>query len=229
MASLSAISFAIATTLAGYLASLCLTPPNPSPSQERGKDSIAFVNHPAVVLGFRLIPFGFSLHHAVVTILLDSHGPAAFQHVPLNPHLFGWTRASSTCLLLIFIGATIRLAAFGALGSRFTFALTRPDELNTTGMYAYVQHPSYTGILLVIIPFQLLFLRWDGWPAYWIPRSILDSLHGWGLVCYAAMAVLNIMALRLRISEEETLLKEVFGKEWVVWNRKTKRFIPGLF
>lgn len=132
-------------------------------------------------------------------------------------------------LLLIYFGATLRLAAFGALGSRFTFTLTQPDELNTTGVYAYVQHPSYTGLLLVLIPFQLLFLRWDGWPAHWIPRSILDSLHGWGLVCYAAMAVLSAMLLKLRISEEEALLKEVFGKEWVVWNRQTKRFIPGLF
>jgi protein-S-isoprenylcysteine O-methyltransferase Ste14 len=28
---------------------------------------------------------------------------------------------------------------------------------------------------------------------------------------------------------EEAMMKEAFGKEWEEWNKKTWRFIPGLF
>lgn len=226
MVSLSTISFAIVTILSGYLASLCFVPPNPNPSSEWGKDSIHLVSHPAAIFASRLVAFGSCLHHAMVAVLLDSR--TSPQHGQLNPDLFRWTWASSLGLLLIFIGASLRLAAFGALGSRFTFSLAKPNELNTRGIYAYIQHPSYSGLILVVMPLHLLIFRWDGWPAYWIPQSILESLRGWGCVCCAVTIALGSIGLALRVSEEEAMLKEVFGSKWVTWSKKTKRFVPGV-
>ncbi|KAG6209968.1 hypothetical protein E4U35_006261 [Claviceps purpurea] len=228
MISLSAISFAIATTLSGYLASACLTPPNPNPksSQVWSKDSIGFVGHPAAVLAGRLLAFGFCFHHAIVAILLG--GRTTSQHDYLNPDLFRWTWISPLCFASIFAGAALRLSAFGALGSRFTFSLAKPNELNTKGIYAYIQHPSYTGIVLIFVPLQLLIVRWDGWPAYWIPQSVSDTLHGWGLITCAVLVLMSSISLGARVFDEEAMLKEVFGDKWVVWNKRTKRFIPGL-
>ncbi|KAG6001565.1 hypothetical protein E4U21_004083 [Claviceps maximensis] len=227
MLSLSAISFAIATTLSGYLASRCLIPPNPRPTSSHvwTKDSIGFVGHPASILSGRLTTFGFCSLHAVVSVLLDSEAVHPPGH--LNPDLFGWTWTAPLGFLSIFIGAFLRLAAFGELGSSFTFSLTKPNELNTKGIYAYIQHPSYTGLILVLFPVHLLFFRWDGWLAYVIPQCISDVLRGWGVLCSAVVISSISYALGLRVSDEEAMLKELFGKKWVAWNGRTKRFIPG--
>ncbi|KAG5975348.1 hypothetical protein E4U55_007735 [Claviceps digitariae] len=229
MLSLSAISFAIATTLSGYLASLCLTPPNPKPSSSHAwaRDSIGgFVAHSAAILVGRLLTLGFCFLHAVVTILLDTGALLPPSH--LNLDLFRWKWTTPLTFFSIFVGAALRLAAFGALGSRFTFALAKPNELNTTGMYAYIQHPSYTGLVLVLVPIQFLFVRWDGWLAYCISESILDSLRGWGPLWHAVLISANLTSLALRIAEEEAMLKDAFGNKWIAWNQRTKRFIPGL-
>ncbi|KAG6034720.1 hypothetical protein E4U41_006418 [Claviceps citrina] len=232
MVSLSTTSFAVFTSLSGYLASRCLTPPNPNPnpgsSQAWGKDSIRLLaSHPAAILTGRLISSGFCLHHALVALLLD--GEASPQHGHLNLDLFRWSWATSLGLVSIFLGAALRLAAFGALGSRFTFGLAKPSELNTRGIYAYIQHPSYTGMVLLLAPVQLLFVRWDASPAYWLSRSTVETLRGWGVPCCVGLFASAIISLGLRVSEEEAMLKDVFGKKWVTWHKKTKRFIPGLF
>ncbi|KAG5928045.1 hypothetical protein E4U53_002763 [Claviceps sorghi] len=229
MLSLSAISFAVATTLSGYLGSRCFIPPNPHPdsSQTWGQDSIgSFVAHSATILASRIITFGFCFLHAVLTLLVDSG--AASLPSQLNLDLFRWTWIAPLAFLSIVVGASLRFAAFDALGSRFTFSLTKPNELNTTGIYAYIQHPSYTGILLVIVPLQLLFFRWDGWPSYWISPSLLNALRGWGPLCYAALVSFYVLLLGRRVLEEEAMLKDVFGDKWIAWNEGTKRFIPGL-
>ncbi|KAG6015621.1 hypothetical protein E4U54_003244 [Claviceps lovelessii] len=229
MLSLSAISFAIATILSGHLASLCFRPPNPNPnaSQAWAKDSVGFfIAHSRSVLACRLISFGSGLLHAVVTLLLDcgAVSPPRF----LNQDLFHWTWTALLGFLFLFVGAAMRLAAFGALGRRFTFALAKPDELNTKGIYAYIQHPSYTGIVLVSVSIQMLFVRWDGWPAYFISQNILGSLRGWGFLCHAVAISMSLYSLGRRVYDEEAMLKEVFGDKWVAWHRRTKRFIPGV-
>ncbi|KAG5928377.1 hypothetical protein E4U42_000770 [Claviceps africana] len=231
MLSLSAISFAVATTLSGYLASLCFRPPNPHPNSRQAwgaQDSIGpFVAHSASILASRFITFGFCFLHALLTLLVD--GGAASPPSHLNLDLFRWSWIAPLAFLSILVGVALRLAAFNALGSRFTFALTKPNELNTRGIYAYIQHPSYTGIVLAVVPVHLLFFRWDGWLSYCISPSILDGLRGWGPLCYAVLIPSYVFSLGLRVVEEEAMLKEVFGEEWIAWNERTKRFIPGLF
>jgi protein-S-isoprenylcysteine O-methyltransferase Ste14 len=41
------------------------------------------------------------------------------------------------------------------------------------------------------------------------------------------MGVLGIAYVRIR--EEERVLRETFGKEWVEWRGMTRAFVPGLF
>jgi protein-S-isoprenylcysteine O-methyltransferase Ste14 len=145
-----------------------------------------------------------------------------------NPALFSWTFTSVTALLLVLTGAYVRLSAFGGLGRNFTFHLTVPGELVTTGTYSWVQHPSYTGHLAVIAGCAMLFMRWDGAPACWIEESTLVGLSGWGSALWASFMGFSVWMILTRVKDEEDMLSLTFGKKWEDWNRSTKRFIPGL-
>jgi protein-S-isoprenylcysteine O-methyltransferase Ste14 len=56
------------------------------------------------------------------------------------------------CLLSSF-GAAIRILSYRALGHMFTFEMTirRGHKLVTTGPYAWVRHPGYTGLLCFVV------------------------------------------------------------------------------
>lgn len=146
----------------------------------------------------------------------------------LNPALFSWNATSITALLTILLGAYIRLSAYGLLGRNFTFTLAPPDDLVTTGVYVYMQHPSYTGQMLVTIGSAVLFLRWDGVAACWISGVRLASVEGWGLAVMTGLIGLAGLMLVTRVADEEDMLREKFGERWEVWHRRTKRFVPGL-
>jgi len=54
---------------------------------------------------------------------------------------------------LVSLGAVIRLAAYQALGHMFTFEMSikKDHRLVTSGPYAYVRHPGYTGVLSFVV------------------------------------------------------------------------------
>src|ERR1700722_4204335 len=66
-----------------------------------------------------------------------------------------WTtdEADTPCLglLLLTFGGALRLAAVFALGRRFTglVAIQEHHRLQTSGLYWYIRHPSYTGMLML--------------------------------------------------------------------------------
>lgn len=74
----------------------------------------------------------------------------------------------------------------------------------------------------------LLFFRWDGPLACWIPESVRAALDGWGYVVYGVVFVFVVRKAVQRVLDEEEMLRETFGKEWEEWHRSTKRFIPGI-
>lgn len=79
-----------------------------------------------------------------------------------------------------------------------------PDTLNTQGLNAYMRHPLYTAILLVI---------WGIFLQSGTDRSLLTASI-WSL--YIVFGTLS----------EEAKLKQVFGEEYRAYQRKVKRFVP---
>ncbi len=79
----------------------------------------------------------------------------------------------------------------------------------------------------MVIANILMFERPDGvvgcWLGYSVVHSAWWSVVGWGLSGF------GIVMVRIRVADEERMLKEAFGKEWEEWHRKTKRFVPGVF
>jgi protein-S-isoprenylcysteine O-methyltransferase Ste14 len=92
-------------------------------------------------------------------------------------------------------------------------------------MYAYVQHPSYTAVVIIITANTFLLERQDGIVACWMPGYIVHAKNFWELVLLGAVVTASRL-LWMRIGDEEAMLKRTFGKEWEVYHARTKRFVP---
>ena len=143
------------------------------------------------------------------------------------------------CLLpfgLVVLGARIRLSAYKELGPSFTFKLNAPRKLVTTGLYAWVRHPSYTGTLLVWTGAVALAWRADG-----VILSCLvqggDEMSEvvrtrWVISgCVIGLYVLKrAFIVGLRVPREEKMMGSVFGAEWERYRRRVKwRLVPGVW
>ncbi|KAF7717071.1 Uncharacterized protein PECH_000777 [Penicillium ucsense] len=228
-------SLALAILASGYLCALCMTPPNPSPDRtaRHQKDRLSFLAGTGATITRRIIVTAI-IYHCILTLLpiyASSQTLSTFCPRPqnLNPSLFHWTPTSASALLLVCAGALIRLAAYKSLSRNFTFHLAAPDELVTTGIYAWVQHPSYTGMMLVIGGMVLLVLRWDGAVACFHEEAWQERLRGWGVMLVGGGACVNLGMWFMRMKDEEEMLRGKFGEKWEVWHRSTKRMIPGIF
>ncbi|KAH6705140.1 hypothetical protein DL95DRAFT_446838 [Leptodontidium sp. 2 PMI_412] len=221
------ILLVLTTLLSTYLSLQCFTPPNPTPNSTV-PDRITIFASPTFILVRRLSVVLVGIHHAL--LILNPISPTYLlcpNPSSLNLSLFAWTKHSAICLSLIVIFAPIRLLAFAQLGKNFTFKLAKPQSLVTTGLYAYVQHPSYIANAIVAAANVLLFERPDGLAGCWMSEGVAKSpwwrVVGWGLAGAA------VYLGRVRVADEERMLKGAFGKEWEVWHQKTKRFVPGVY
>jgi protein-S-isoprenylcysteine O-methyltransferase Ste14 len=116
---------------------------------------------------------------------------------------------------------------FKTLGRFFTFEIAiRPrHELITSGPYAWVRHPSYTGIYLTLLGATVSLCA----PGTWLSecgvssRSAIIVVSLWLLKC---VFVSRGMTSRLRIEDE--VLKGTFGESWDEYARRVPyNFVPG--
>jgi protein-S-isoprenylcysteine O-methyltransferase Ste14 len=112
-------------------------------------------------------------------------------------------------LVLLTLGGTLRLAAVFVLGRRFTglVAIQEGHRLQTGGLYRRIRHPSYTGMVLYLAGYVLVFRCWLG------------------LLLVAAM----LAVLLARMNAEETLLENEFGEEYGSYRRRTWRLLPWVY
>jgi protein-S-isoprenylcysteine O-methyltransferase Ste14 len=104
--------------------------------------------------------------------------------------------------LIILAGFLLLSAAWPVL-----YRAQRRHTLATTGVYARLRHPQYTGFILIMIGFLLQ------WPT---------------LVTLAMFPILVFMYVRLARREELEALAE-FGEAYVAYAEVTRRFVPRLF
>lgn len=113
---------------------------------------------------------------------------------------------SVLALVIFLLGATLGFIAFRALGSALTptpVPIQRAG-LRTTGVYAYVRHPIYSAVLLMVAGYLIAF------------GSI------WSVV--VALALLVFFWLKSRW--EDQLLAATYGSEWIAWAAQTGALIP---
>jgi protein-S-isoprenylcysteine O-methyltransferase Ste14 len=114
------------------------------------------------------------------------------------------------CVVLLAVGLVIRWVAIYTLGRSFSanVAIHATQTLELSGLFRYVRHPSYSGLVLIFIAMGL-------------------STHNWlGL---AIIVIGPITALVYRIHVEEAALTAAFGQDYVDYSRRTKRLIPGIY
>ncbi|KAK9482543.1 hypothetical protein V1527DRAFT_476082 [Lipomyces starkeyi] len=231
MFSFSSVTFSLSLLFSSYLSALCSSPPNPDPLQPYKHDRMGRIAGITPLVIRRSVILCSSLYHTLLAVTFPSPDTRICPHPSnINPVLFTWNALTLGCLILIIcVGAPIRLAAYSGLGKNFTFRLAPPDRLITTGIYHYVQHPSYTGQVIVFASNFILLARWDASLACWLPGHIIERMDGWGRVVYTVAIPMMVWTLSMRVRDEEAMLKEKFGENWEQWHRNTRRFIPGVF
>ncbi|GAW12091.1 hypothetical protein ANO14919_014490 [Xylariales sp. No.14919] len=229
----ASLATAIGLSAAGIWAGT--TPPNPSPDEVPATgDSVRL----AVVMQKKygnllyLSVGAAALHHASLVATYPNMPASLLRHACVNglkTSFVTWSKDTAIPLAFIFIGMSIRLLSYGALGKNFTFALSEPNGLNTTGLYRYMQHPSYTGLLALFVGVLGLWGRPDGLLSCFIPPSLFSGLRRLqpGILSLAFAAAVTVISKRVK--DEEQMLRGRFGSKWEAWNSRTARFIPFLF
>jgi len=127
------------------------------------------------------------------------------------PNMFGGTRNLKLIgLIVLIIALAIRWTAIFTLGKSFSsnVAILDSQKLNRAGLYRFIRHPSYLGLLLVFLAIGLHSRNWLSFAIVFIP-------------CTAAILY--------RIQVEESALHQAFGADYVSYSRTTKRLLPGLY
>lgn len=224
--SFGALTLTASFLAAAYLIYYAFTPPNPMPTKAWPKDTLMRHQNPRQrKLGIVFLFLGWFYH--ISLILFPPSSPSILCPHPsqLDPKFFTWSPYTTSFILLIFIAAPIRLLAYKQLGQNFTFMLAKPKELITTGLYAYVRHPSYPTLLACHVAICALVMRWGGMTGCWLPAW----LARWSFVDVGGVAlfgVASLCALLVRVGEEEEMLRSEFGDEYEAYARRTKRFLP---
>lgn len=126
---------------------------------------------------------------------------------------FGWLKQSrlvlALALAMVVAFQTLRTAAMYTAASNFTHQIaehkTENHELVTTGVYAYLRHPSYCGWFWWAIGTQLLLAN---------------------PICTIGYAVASWRFFDDRIRYEEATLREYFGENYVKYAARVGTGIP---
>ena len=110
---------------------------------------------------------------------------------------------------LIVIGLTIELVAQITLRHSYssTLVIREDHQLITHGVYRFIRHPIYLGVILVFIGFAVY----------------ASSLYG----LLAMSALFPVFLNRIRM--EERLLTEEFGDEYRTYKEATSKLIPFVY
>jgi protein-S-isoprenylcysteine O-methyltransferase Ste14 len=144
-------------------------------------------------------------------VILGSMTAAIWISEATPANMFGGTRALKAAgLIVLVIALVIRWTAIYTLGKSFSSNVAIPDspKLNRSGLYRYVRHPSYLGLVLVFLAV---------------------GLHSRNWLSLAIALVPTTAAVLYRIRVEESALLQVFGEEYVTYSNQVHRLIPGLY
>lgn len=159
----------------------------------------------------------------ITTLLVHTHSNP--QNICLTWNFFiAW--------IFTMFGALLRKRCYQIMGEMFTFELSirRHHKLITTGPYAFVRHPSYTGALFAMFGAMMCHSTSGSWaiecsgllPPSWA-RSIV-------IFCWIVSSVVGYFVIAPRLKEEDQMLCQHFGSEWEDWAKKvTYRLVPGVY
>jgi protein-S-isoprenylcysteine O-methyltransferase Ste14 len=119
-----------------------------------------------------------------------------------------WLR--TVALAMMAAGLAIRWTAIVSLGRSFStnVAIRTGQTMYKSGLYRWVRHPSYSGMLLS-------FASIGVWERNWISLAFVT--------------VLPMAALLYRMHVEEAALTDAFGESYRAYCSETRRIVPGIY
>lgn len=160
----------------------------------------------AIVIGLVLNLFGLqnALHISLCT--QDPRG----CHAYVFPGITGTTLVTGiTGAILTITGLIIAIVARRTLADNWSAVpeLKKQHSLVTSGIYSYIRHPIYTGMLCMGFGTLLVY----------------------PVVQAAAFCLILLIMFLSRIPREERLMSKTFPKEYPSYRKRTKALIPFIY
>jgi len=135
-----------------------------------------------------------------LTAYLDRH----------NVWVWGGETVRWVGVIVTLAGGVLRMAPVFILGRRFSglVAIQPNHTLKTDGLYRFIRHPSYLGLVVCTFGWALVF------------RCLVPGL------ILTAVIVLPLIA---RMNSEERLLIDQFGDEYSAYKKRTWRLVPWMY
>ncbi len=123
--------------------------------------------------------------------------------------IYYWETFLLIGIIFTTIGLIIRIGSIMTLKDFYTYTVTKIEkhELVETGLYKRIRHPAYLGQLIVFIGISISTSNWLS-----IVLMIASILPGY----------------MYRIKVEESFMVEHFGQRYLDYQKRTKRWIPGI-
>ena len=127
-------------------------------------------------------------------------GIILFQHTLLQ---------NIVVIVLLLVGLIIAILARRTLAGNWSgqVALKKDHTLITTGLYQYIRHPIYTGMLMMILGTAL-------------SQGTLGAVIGFLII---------LVGILFKLRDEEALMTEHFAEEYASYKKRTKILIPFLW
>ena len=152
--------------------------------------------------------FGVALQGVSYAIVWGVHRT---MFTPFVSHSKSLALAASVLAIIAAISSVwLTLSALKTLGKEWslTARLVEGHQLATSGPYAYVRHPIYTGMLGMLVATGLAVSHWTALPG--------------ALVVFFVGTV-------IRVRSEERLLRGAFGEQFERYARRVPALLPGLY
>ncbi|KIK94942.1 hypothetical protein PAXRUDRAFT_417269 [Paxillus rubicundulus Ve08.2h10] len=226
-----------------------MTPPNARPPSGELRKQVGWeLVIPRVAMLLRALLWSWALLECVGLFAATDYCPPGLSQSIVHhlvrsgdpqrtlTHISSLTPTFLVGSVLSIFGSFLRIHCYGTLGSMFTFELSirKEHKLITSGAYAIVRHPSYTGglgtgigLFLCILSPNLLIVALSSL----FPDS--DSKIGMTNVlrctCVSVFVGLSL-GLVHRMNNEDAMLEKNFGEEWKEWARRVPyRLIPWVY
>jgi protein-S-isoprenylcysteine O-methyltransferase Ste14 len=149
---------------------------------------------------------------AILWVIIVASITAAEWIADVEPHnMFdgaNWLKIAA--IMAMIAGLAIRWTAIISLGKAFSANVAiRPEQtIYRSGVYRFVRHPSYTGLLLAFVAIAVHERNW---------------------LAAAIVIIPTTAALLYRIHVEEAALRQAFGAQYEAYSKTTSRLIPGIY
>ena len=145
-------------------------------------------------------------------MVIASAMTASIWHAEVSPkNMFGGAYGLKPAAVVVLAAAlAIRWTAVLTLGKSFSsnVAIQDSQRVKKDGLYRFVRHPSYLGLLMVFLAVGLHSRNWLSFALAFIPTTAV---------------------LLYRMQLEEAVLRSAFGEDYVAYARRTKRLLPGVY